>query len=177
MLDDDLEAEDIDAAAVAILGRGNSDYLDAKDNEDNEEQGVDSDEEPEAQEEEEEENGACTHSFQLHPYLVNNLMLTLVFDIEFVIPVTSNATDTLTYSSEITHLDFTQNVADEMNIRRRDLEIGYKLSHWTKDVLPRVINTPIHLIRLFNVVQEECKIRARAKNPVKKPLQVNIIDL
>jgi hypothetical protein len=180
MLDDDLEAEDIDAAAVAILGRGDSDYLDAKDNEDNEEQGVDSDEEPETQEEEEEEeeeNGACTHSFHLHPYLVNNLMLTLVFDVEFVIPVASNATDTLTYSSEITHLDFTQNVADEMNIRRRDLEIGYKLSHWTKDVLPRVINTPIHLIRLFNAVQEERKIRARAKNPVKKPLQVNIIDL
>ncbi|KAJ7924674.1 hypothetical protein B0H13DRAFT_2315189 [Mycena leptocephala] len=160
MLDDDLEAEDIDAAAVAILGRGDSDYLDAKDNEDNEEQGVDSDEEPEAQEEEEEEEEEEN-----------------VFDVEFVIPVASNATDTLTYSSEITHLDFTQNVADEMNIRRRDLEIGYKLSHWTKDVLPRVIKTPIHLIRLFNAVQEERKIRARAKNPAKKPLQVNIIDL
>ncbi|KAJ7883652.1 hypothetical protein B0H14DRAFT_2564728 [Mycena olivaceomarginata] len=157
MLDDDLEAEDIDAAAVAILGRGDSDYLDAKDDEDNEEQGVDSDEEPEPQEEEEEEEN--------------------VFDVEFVIPVTSSATDTLTYSSEITHLDFTQNVADEMNIRRRDLEIGYKLSHWTKDVLPRVINTPLHLIRLFNAVREERKIRARAKNPAKKPLQVNIIDL
>ncbi|KAJ7757734.1 hypothetical protein DFH07DRAFT_772727 [Mycena maculata] len=38
MLDDDLEAEDIDAATVAILGRGDSDYLDAKDDKDNEEQ-------------------------------------------------------------------------------------------------------------------------------------------
>ncbi|KAJ7939299.1 hypothetical protein B0H13DRAFT_1851029 [Mycena leptocephala] len=124
MLDDDREAEDIDAAAIAILGRGDSDYLDAKDDEDDEEQGVNSDEEPEPQEEEEEEEEEN------------------IFDVEFVIPVTSSATDTLTYSSEITHLDFTQNVADEMNIRRRDLEIGYKLSHWTKDVLPRVINTP-----------------------------------
>ncbi|KAJ7915844.1 hypothetical protein B0H13DRAFT_1871715 [Mycena leptocephala] len=131
MLDDDLEAEDIDAAAR----RG-----------------------ARAQEEEEEEEEN-------------------VFDVEFVIPVASNATDTLTYSSEITHLDFTQNVADEMYIRRRDLEFGYKLSHWTKDVLPRVIKTPIHLIRLFNAVREERKIRAHAKNPAKKPLQVNIIDL
>ncbi|KAJ7762719.1 hypothetical protein DFH07DRAFT_770964 [Mycena maculata] len=40
MLDDDLEAEDVDAAAVAILWEGDSDYLDAKDDKDNEEQGV-----------------------------------------------------------------------------------------------------------------------------------------
>ncbi|KAJ7204818.1 hypothetical protein GGX14DRAFT_646425 [Mycena pura] len=68
-------------------------------------------------------------------------------------------------------------VADEMNIRRKELNIGYKLSTWTKDIMPRVITTPIHLIRLFNAVAEERTVRANARTPAKKPLQVNIVDL
>ncbi|KAJ7027037.1 hypothetical protein C8F04DRAFT_1189986 [Mycena alexandri] len=100
-----------------------------------------------------------------------------IFDAEFVVPVTPTATDTLTFSSDTTHVEFTQKLADEMNIRHRDLQIGYKLSHWTKDVLPRVIITPIHLIRLFNAVREERNARASSRNPSKKPLQVTIVDL
>jgi hypothetical protein len=64
-----------------------------------------------------------------------------------------------------------------MNVRRKNLEIGYKFSHWTKDILPRVLTTPIHLIRLFTAAREELDARASAKNPSKKPLQVTIIDL
>ncbi|KAJ7503209.1 hypothetical protein B0H11DRAFT_2273927 [Mycena galericulata] len=157
---DDPEADDVDAAAIDILGRADADmdYVGEKQKGDKEEEGINSDDEDEEQEEEAEEED-------------------IVFNVEFVIPVTSSATDTLTYKSDITHADFTQQVADEMNIRRKELEIGYKFSNWTKDVLPRVIKTPIQLIRLFNAVQEERKARAGARTAPKKPLQVNIIDL
>ncbi|KAJ7449690.1 hypothetical protein B0H11DRAFT_2247025 [Mycena galericulata] len=130
---DDPEADDVDAAAIDILGRADADmdYVGEKHKGDKEEEGINSDDEDEEQEEEAEEED-------------------IVFNVEFVIPVTSSATDTLTYKSDITHADFTQQVADEMNIRRKELEIGYKFSNWTKDVLPRAIKTPIHLIRLFN---------------------------
>ncbi|KAJ7190854.1 hypothetical protein GGX14DRAFT_407609 [Mycena pura] len=151
---DDAPAPDIDAAAAAILGR-NDDEEDSF--ADEAEKSQDSDEETEPQHEEEE--------------------LDIAFRTEFVIPVTSSATDTITYPSDITFDDFMQKVADEMNIRRKELDIGYKLSTWTKDIMPRVITTPIHLIRLFNAVAEERTVRINARTPAKKPLQVTIVDL
>lgn len=61
--DDEPGAADIAKAAVAMLGRGDGDYVDPKHNANGEEEDVDSDEEPEAQDEEEEEEedlGTCT---------------------------------------------------------------------------------------------------------------------
>ncbi|KAJ7500142.1 hypothetical protein B0H11DRAFT_2189508 [Mycena galericulata] len=151
---------DIDMATIAILGKDNDDedYADAK---------VEQEEKEEEEEEEEESDDECQEDEEEDRD----------FDLEFIIPVASNATDTIIFSSTITHLEFTQKVADEMNIRRKDLEIGYKLSHWTKDILPRVLTTPMHLIRLFTSAREELKARAESKKPSKKPLQVAIIDL
>ncbi|KAJ7138027.1 hypothetical protein C8R44DRAFT_340389 [Mycena epipterygia] len=164
--DNETDTDGIDMATIAILGKNKGS---------NDEEFVDTRVEQEAEEEEEEEEEEDED--EIEDECQDDEEEDKDFDLEFIIPVASNAADTITFSSTITFLEFTQQVADEMNIRCSDLQIGYKLKHWTKDILPRVLTTPIHLIRLFNSAREELDARAKTKKSSKKPLQVTIFDL
>ncbi|KAJ7156741.1 hypothetical protein C8R46DRAFT_1226260 [Mycena filopes] len=155
-----LDGAEFDAATIGMLGRGDKGSGGKKAGGDDEEGSDSKDGEDDDEQEEDEEDEQYTD-----------------LDLELIIPVSSNATDTLTISSTSTYLEFTQSIADEMNVRRKDLEIGFKLSHWTKDTKPRILSNPMHLLRLFNSAREELAARAKSKARAKKPLQVTIVDL
>ncbi|KAJ7189221.1 hypothetical protein C8R46DRAFT_1184375 [Mycena filopes] len=151
-----LDGAEFDAATIGMLGRGDEEHGDKEEEDDEEDSGGDDEEEGEEDPEPEAAD----------------------FDLEFVIPVSTNAADTLYFSSDGTFTDFTQRIADEMDVRRKDLKIGYKFSHWAKDILPRILATPMHLLRLFNTAREELETRAKSKSAAaRKPLQVTIINL
>ncbi|KAJ7794902.1 hypothetical protein B0H14DRAFT_3496572 [Mycena olivaceomarginata] len=49
------------------------------------------------------------------------------FQLEFTVPVGA-ASDTITMSSDIGYTEFFQNIADTMDVRKKDLNIAYKLN-------------------------------------------------
>jgi hypothetical protein len=80
-------------------------------------------------------------------------------------------------SSDIGYTEFFQNIADTMDIRKKDLNIAYKLNCSTKDELPLVLKAPLHVVRLFSAAHRELEARENGKSKVKKELKAIIIDL
>ncbi|KAJ7657581.1 hypothetical protein B0H17DRAFT_1213429 [Mycena rosella] len=91
-------------------------------------------------------------------------------ELEFVVPV-CDASDTLTLSSTLSHPIFFQNIADEMDIQRNKLNIGYKLSTWTKAERPRKLGTTDHITKLFALACNQLDTKS------KKELQIIVINL
>lgn len=87
------------------------------------------------------------------------------------------ASDTITMSSNIGYTEFFQNIADTMDIRKKDLNIAYKLNCSTKDELPLVLKAPLHVVRLFSAARRELEARENGTSKVKKELKATIIDL
>jgi hypothetical protein len=93
------------------------------------------------------------------------------------------ATDNITLSSATTHLELFDTIAEEMGVRKRDLNIVYKFS-WSKDKdKPKLLNTATHVVKLFKDARTELvdrKTLARKKpdaKALKKTFEVIISDL
>ncbi|KAK7027108.1 hypothetical protein R3P38DRAFT_2777199 [Favolaschia claudopus] len=97
------------------------------------------------------------------------------FDLKFIYPV-EGATDTTIFSSTISHAVFMQTMADNMDIRKADLKIGYKLSFSKRADLPRILRTPQHLQELFASARGELIARVKNKSRKKDAVEVTIVD-
>jgi hypothetical protein len=80
-------------------------------------------------------------------------------------------------SSDIGYTEFFKKIADTMDIRKKDLNIAYKLNCSTKDELPLVLKVPLHVVQLFSAARHKLKARENSKSKVKKELKATIIDL
>ncbi|KAJ7814736.1 hypothetical protein B0H14DRAFT_2603900 [Mycena olivaceomarginata] len=94
-----------------------------------------------------------------------------------------DATGTVTVSAAITHTQLVDQIAEEMGVRKRELNIAYKFS-WLKDKdKPKLLSTPNHIVKLFKDAREELVDRkklARKKPDAKalrKKFEVMITDL
>ncbi|KAG1737136.1 uncharacterized protein EDB91DRAFT_1249784 [Suillus paluster] len=98
------------------------------------------------------------------------------FNLEFMVPI-DGATDSTTYSSNITWTDFHYQVADEMGIHMKDLNLAYQFSTMLQKELPCMLQTPVHLARLFMAAQKELNEQAKSKSKAKqKEFKVVLID-
>ncbi|KAJ7643015.1 hypothetical protein DFH06DRAFT_1477244 [Mycena polygramma] len=116
----------------------------------------------EDEDEEEEEEGGEEEDFD--------------FELEFLVPV-GVASDTVIFSSDVSFARLFQRIADEMDVRTADMEIGYKFNSWPKTDLPRILNKPLHASRLFSAARSELHARSEARTKPKKDLQVIVVDL
>ncbi|KAJ6606873.1 hypothetical protein B0H10DRAFT_2308911 [Mycena sp. CBHHK59/15] len=155
-----LHDEDVQHATEVLLGlaAGRSAKPDNNGADYSEEEEVEEEEEQAVEEEEEEEDDDNKAELEL----------------EFLIPVDS-AADELIMSSTIAPSKFFQKIADEMDVRCRDLKITYKFSTWTVKTLPRKLETPVHMVQLFSNARKELVDWAKSKS--KKMFQVEIVNL
>ncbi|KAJ7259120.1 hypothetical protein B0H12DRAFT_1232111 [Mycena haematopus] len=119
--------EEVEAAAIALLGLGGRARRvsqDAEDGEDREED--DKEEEEEEKEEEEEEEEEEEQPRRKKVKKIEH------FELQFLVPI-GGTTDTLTLSSTISHKKFMHAVGDEMDLRPKDVDIAYHFNFWSLD--------------------------------------------
>ncbi|KAJ7431988.1 hypothetical protein B0H11DRAFT_2297918 [Mycena galericulata] len=162
--DNGSDEQAIQVATEGLLGlaRGNGRDGDAIYSAGNEGDDEDEDEDEDEEEEEEEEVKSAEHGAQLS----TQILTMLEFSLEFSVPVNAAVVDTISISSSIEHSTFFQQIAEEMGVRRRDMNIAYKFSTWTAKTPPRLLKTPEHLDKLFDNAKKE--IGARNQKPEKK---------
>ncbi|KAJ7811183.1 hypothetical protein B0H13DRAFT_1926877 [Mycena leptocephala] len=149
-LDDD---EDVQTATDALLGGDRRQSTAADDDyeeEEEEEQELDDNEGQNSDEEAEESE----------------------FELDFIIPI-DGATDELRFLSVTNSDDFFQTVADEMDIRLRDLKIGYRFSTWKAKTLPRKLESGTHLQKLFENARKELDARKGSKSKTEFQVQID----
>ncbi|KAJ7214433.1 hypothetical protein GGX14DRAFT_392459 [Mycena pura] len=99
-----------------------------------------------------------------------------VFELQFSVPVRPNVVDTFKYKSDIDHATFFQTIADDMNVRRKELNLSYKFSTSLAKASAQDLSKPIHVYRLFNSAREELREMKKTKSKANKTLKVLIFN-
>ncbi|KAJ7613083.1 hypothetical protein FB45DRAFT_1036610 [Roridomyces roridus] len=148
--DDDEFPSPADLAAEALLGHAENEGEDSSGSDkEPSEDGADDDDDDSEEEEED----------------------TTEYKPDFVVPVGDGAADTMSFKSTVDFDSFMQKIADEMDVRRRDLTIAYKLSTSGVKDLPLILTTPNHLLRLFKEARPKFKAHKKSKAKKQESIQ------
>ncbi|KAJ7161100.1 hypothetical protein C8R46DRAFT_1223421 [Mycena filopes] len=98
------------------------------------------------------------------------------FTVDFLVPA-DGAVDEKSFLSTVNPSRFFRKIAEEMDIDRSDLKIGYKFSTWKAADPPRKLETRDHLEQLFSKAKDAMDQLAASKSKTKRQFQVSIVDL
>lgn len=96
--------------------------------------------------------------------------------VDFLIP-SDGALDEFSFLSDGPPSRFFRKVAEEMDIERKYLHIGYKFSTSKASDMPRKLDTAKHLEQLFAKAKKEIIKLNKSRSRTKKEFQVTIVDL
>ncbi|KIJ27477.1 hypothetical protein M422DRAFT_271329 [Sphaerobolus stellatus SS14] len=96
------------------------------------------------------------------------------FEIPFHVPM-GKMEDIITLSTSMTWKDFQVEVSDTMNILRKALAIGYKLSSEPQKTKPRILDSPVKWIELIDRVREVHRENESTTKKKKKKKELGVI--